>query len=51
MTTDGGPKSESNGLISGVDYDDEALGDLSEFPEYMEWTNPHRANFPVLRVD
>jgi len=32
MTTDGGPKSESNGLMSGVDYDDEALGDISEFP-------------------
>jgi len=35
MATEGGPKSESTGLISGVDYDDEALGDLSEFPNYF----------------
>ena len=35
METDGGPKSESNGLMSGVEYDEEALGDLTEFPEYF----------------
>jgi hypothetical protein len=51
MTTEGGPKSESNGLISGVDYDDDALGDLSEYPLYFEWFSTKRHNFPVLRVD
>jgi hypothetical protein len=51
MTEVGGEKSEYTGLISGVDYDDEALGDMSLYPEFFQWSNEHRHSFPVLRVD
>lgn len=51
MITGGGAESQQTGLISGVEYDDEALGDMSEFPLFFEWEEKRKNNFPVLRVD
>ena len=42
MITGGGAESQQTGLISGVEYDEDAIGDMSEFPLFFEWTEKRK---------
>lgn len=42
----GGAESGYTGVDDGVDYDMDALGDLSSYPKFFEWNGAYQTTFP-----
>ena len=47
----GGAESGYTGLEDSVDYDMEALGDMSSYPKFFEWNGAYQTTFPAMIFD
>ena len=51
MSLVGGYETGYSGLESDVEYDEEAIGDYSEYPQFFEWNGAKHLSFPSLTID
>lgn len=47
----GGPETAYDGLESYVEYDNDALGDYSDYPHFFEWNGAQHMAFPNFAFD
>lgn len=47
----GGYESGYTGMESDVEYDEEGLGDQSDYPYFFEWNGARRISFPTINFD
>jgi hypothetical protein len=51
MTMVGGNETKYSGQEADVDYDNDAIGDKSTYPNFWEWNGAAHLTFPVMDFD